>query len=95
MVWGLVLPHHSKSMSPPQILLLSKELVVDDGIKTPGLHLCATCMVRSVAHFGSICSGPSYYCVYRQSHPSKLIYYLCSSKPIGVKVGLLFEHVLI
>ena len=68
---------------------------MDDGIKTLGLHLCATSMVRSVAHFGSIYFRPSYYCVYRQSHPSKIIYHLCSSKPIEVKVELLFEYVLI
>ena len=72
-----------------------KELVVDDGIKTLGLHLCTTCMVRSVAHFDSIYVRPSYYCVYRQSHSSKITYYLCPSKPIEVKVGLLFECVLI
>ena len=40
-------------------------------------------------------SGLSYYCVYRQFHPSKIICYLCSSKPIEVKVGLSFEYVLI
>ena len=67
---------------------------MDDGIKTLGLHLCATCMVRSVAHFDSISFRPSYYCVYRQSYPSKIIYDLCSSKPIEVKAGL-FEYVLI
>ena len=72
-----------------------KKLVVDDGIKILGLHLRATCMVRSVVHFDSIYFRPSYYCVYRQSHPSKIIYYLCSSKPIEVKVGLLFGYVLI
>ena len=68
---------------------------MDDGTKTLGLHLCATCMVRSVAHFDSIYIRPSYCCVYRQSNPSKIIYYLCSSKPIEMKVGLLFEYVLI
>ena len=68
---------------------------MDDGIKTLGLHLCATCMVRSVAHFDSIYFRLSYYCVYRQSYPFKIIYCLCSSKPIEVKVGLLFEYVLI
>ena len=36
-----------------------------------------------------------YYCVYRQFHPSKIIYYLCSSKPIEVRVGLLLKYVLI
>ena len=57
-----------------------------NGIKTLGLHLCATCMVRSVANFDSIYFRPSYCCVYRQSHPSKIIYYLCLTKPIEVKV---------
>ena len=68
---------------------------MDDGIKTLDLHLCATCRVRSAAYFDSIYFRPSYYCVYRQSHPSKIIYCLCSSKPIEVKVGLSFEYVLI
>ena len=68
---------------------------MDDGIKTLDLHSCATCMVRSVAHFDSIYFRPSFYCVYRQSHPSKIIYYLCSSKPIEMEVGLMFEYVLI
>ena len=68
---------------------------MDDGIKTLDLHFCATCMVRSVAHFDGIYFRPSFYCVYRQSHPSKIICYLCLSKPIEVKVGLLFEYVLI
>ena len=67
---------------------------MDNGIKTLDLHLCATCLVRSVAHFDSIYFRFSFYCVYRQSHTSKIIYYLCSSKPIAVKVGLLFEYVL-
>ena len=68
---------------------------MDDGTKTLDLRLCATCMVRSVAHFDNIYFRPSFYCVNRQPHPSKIIYYLCSSKPIEVKVGLLFEYVLI
>ena len=68
---------------------------MDDGIKTLDLHLHATCRVRSAAYFDSIYFRPSCYCVYRQSHYSKIIYYLCSSKPIEVKVGLLFEYVLI
>ena len=33
---------------------------MDDGIKTLDLHLCATCMVRSVAHFDSIYFRPSF-----------------------------------
>ena len=68
---------------------------MDDGIKALDLHLRATCRVRSAAYFYSIYFMPSCYCVYRQSHPSKIIYYLCSSKPVEVKVGLLFEDVLI
>ena len=44
--------------------------------------------------FDSICFWPSYYCVYRQSHPYKIMYNLCLSGPIEVKVGLLFENVL-
>ena len=47
------------------------------------------------ANFDSIYFRPTYYCLYRQSNPSKIIYYLCLSKPIEVKVGLLFEYVLI
>ena len=80
---------------PPRYCDILEKLVVDDGIKTLDLHLCATRMVRSVGNFYSIYFRPSFYCVYRQSHPSKIIYYLCSSKPIEVKVGLLFEYVLI
>ena len=72
-----------------------EEFVVDDGIKTLDLHLRATCRGRSAAHFDSIDFRPSYYCVYRQSYPYKIIYYLCSSKPIELEVGLLFEYVLI
>ena len=68
---------------------------MDDGTITLGLHSCATCGVRSAAHYDSIYFRRSYYCVYRQSHPSKIIYNLCSSKPIEVKVGLLSEYVLI
>ena len=84
-----------KSISPPIYCDFLEELVVDDGIKTLDLHLCVTCMVHSVAHFDCIYFRPSFYCVYRQSHPSKIIYYLCSNKPIEVKVRLLFEYVLI
>ena len=90
-----MLPHHSLSMSPPRYCDSLGELVVDDGIKTLDLHLRATCRQRSAAHFESIFFRPSYYYVYRQSHPYKIIYYLCLSKPIEVKVGLLFEYVLI
>ena len=68
---------------------------MDGGIKTLDLHLRATYRERSAAYFVSIYFRPSYYCVYRQSHPSKITYFLCSSKPIEVKVGLLFVYVLI
>ena len=74
---------------------LEEDLVVDDGIKTLDLLLRVTCRVRSAAYFDSIYFRPSCYCVYRQSHPSKIIYYLCSSKPIGVRMGLLLKYVLI
>ena len=63
---------------------------MDDGIKTLGLHLCATCRERSSAHFDNIYFRPSYYYVYKQSHLYKIIYYT----PIEVKVGLLSENVL-
>ena len=68
---------------------------MDDGVIALDLHLCATCRVCSAAHFDIIYVRPLYYCVYRQSHLFKIIYYLCSSKPIEIKVGLLFEYVLI
>ena len=60
-------------MSPPRYCDLLEELVVDGGIKTLGLHLCATYMERSAAHFDSIFFRPSYYYVYRQSHLYKII----------------------
>ena len=68
---------------------------MDDGIKTLDLYLRATCRVRSAAYFDSIYVRPSCYCVYRRYHPSKIIYYLCSSKPIEVRVRLLLKYVLI
>ena len=82
-------------MSPPQVCDFLEELVVDDGIITLDLHLYAICRVRSAVYFDSIYFRPSYFCVYRQSHPSKITYCLCLSKPIEVKVGLFFEYVLI
>ena len=66
-----------------------------DGVKTLDPHLRATCGERSAAHFDSIYFRTSYYCVYRQSHPYKIICYLCLSKLIKAKVGLVFEYVLI
>ena len=81
---------------PPRYCdFLEEELVVDDGIRTLDLHLRATCRVRSAAYFDSINFRPSFYGVYRQSHSCKIIYYLCSSKPIEVRVGLLLKYVLI
>ena len=67
-----------------------------DGVKTLGLHLRATCRGVVLLIFGSIYfrSCGVYYCVYRQSHPSKIIYYLCSSKSIEVRVGLLLKYML-
>ena len=82
-------------MSPPQVCDFLEELVVDDRIITLDLHLRATCRVRSAVYFDSIHFRPSYFCVYRQSHPSKITYCLCLSKPYEVKVGLFFEYVLI
>ena len=51
-----------------------EELVVDDGIKTLGLHVYATCRELSAAHFDSFYFRPSYYYVYRQSHLYKIMY---------------------
>ena len=63
---------------PPRYCDFLEELVVDDGIKILDLHLRATCRVRSAAYFDSLYFRSSYYCVYRQSHPSKIMYYMCS-----------------
>ena len=83
-------------MSPPRYCdFLEEELVVDNEIETLDLYLRATCRVRSAAYFDSIYFRPSCYCVYQQSHPSKMIYYLCLSKPIEGRVGLLLKYVLI
>ena len=52
---------------PPRYCdFLEEELVVDNGIKTLDLHLCATCRVRSAAYFYSIYSR-SYIIVYTVS----------------------------
>ena len=77
-----MLPPPVKSMSPPRYCDFPEELVEDDGIKTLGLHLRATCRDRSAAPFDSIYFRPSYYDVYRQSHPYKMIYYLCLVNPL-------------
>ena len=69
-----MLPRHSKSVSTSRYCNFLGELVVDDGIKTLGLHLCATCRELSAAHFDSIYFRSSYYYVYRQSHLYKIIY---------------------
>ena len=71
-----------RSMSPPQVLQLSEELVVDDGIKTLGLHSSATCRERSVALFGGLCFMPSYYFVYQQSQPFQRKCHLCLVNPL-------------
>ena len=62
---------------PPRYCGFLEGLVVDDGIKPLGLHLRATCRGVVLLIFGSICFRPSYYYVYRQSHPYKIMYYLC------------------
>ena len=67
---------------------------MDDGIKTLDLHLRATCRVRSAAYFDSIYLGLILLCIPTVSSFQDNIYYLCSSKPIEVRVGLL-KHVLI
>ena len=82
-------------MSPPSYYDPPEELVTDDGIRTLDLNLRATSRERSAAHVDSIYFRPFHYCVYRQSHPYKIIHYLPLSKPSEVKVGLLFEYVLI
>ena len=52
---------------PPRYCdFLEEELVVDDGIKTLDLHLCATCNVRSADYFDSIYFR-SYIIVYTDS----------------------------
>ena len=55
---------------------------MNDGIKTLGLHLCATCRELSAAHFDSIYFGSSHYYVHGQSHPSKIIGYSCLVNPL-------------
>ena len=87
-------PRGSLNSSSPRYCDCLEELVVDDGIKTLAIYLRATCRVRSTAHFDSIYFRPLYYYVFQQFHPYKIIYYLCLSEPIEVKVGLLFENVL-
>ena len=66
---------------PPRYCNFLEGLVVDDGIKTLGLHLHATCRGVVLLVFGSICFRPSYYYVYWQSHPYNIIYYLCLLNP--------------
>ena len=67
---------------PPRYCDFQEELVVDDGTKTLGLHLCGTCRERRAPHFDRIYFKPSDYYVYRQSHPYKIIYYLCLVNPL-------------
>ena len=72
-----MLPPLEVDVTPARYCDSLEELLVDDRIKTLGRHLCATCRECSAAHFDGIYFGPSYYCVYRQSQPYKIIYYLC------------------
>ena len=88
---------HSKSISPPQILRLPRGF--SRGWWSQNTRLAFTCNLqgRSAAHFRKHLFKVLYYCVYRQFHLSNIIrqvYYLCLSKPIAVKVGLL-KYVLI
>ena len=53
---------------------------MDDGIKTLGLHLRATCRGVVLLIFGII----SYYYVSRQSHPYKIMYSLFFIEPFQV-----------
>ena len=68
---------------------------MDDGIKTLDLHLRATYRVRSAAYFIAFILGIILLCIPTVSSFKKIIYYLCSSKPIEVRVGLLLKYVLI
>ena len=68
---------------------------MDGGIITLDLHLCATCRVRSAAHLIAFILG-LHIIVYTGSLILTRYYIICFlSKPIEVKVGLLFEYVLI
>ena len=49
---------------------------------------------RRAAHFRKHLSEVLYYCVYRQSHCSKIILLFVLRKPIEVRVGLLLKYVL-
>ena len=69
-----MLPPFQVDVTPSRYCELPDELVVDDGIKTLGLHLCATCRKLRAANFDSISFKPSYYYVYRQSHIYKIMY---------------------
>ena len=65
---------------------------MSDGVKTLGLHLRATCMGVMLLVFGSVYFR-SYIILYTDSLilPRKY-YYLCSSKPVVVRVGLCAER---
>ena len=80
---------------PSRFFDFLEELVVGDGIKNTRPAFTCNLQGRSAAHFRKHLFSVLYYCVYRQSHPSKIIYYLCSSKSIAVKAGLLLKYVLI
>ena len=77
LVRGLMLPPLYVDVAPPRYCDFLEGLVVVDGIKTLGLHLRANCKGVGLLIFESICFRPSYYYVYRQSHPYKITYYLC------------------
>ena len=67
---------------PPRFCEFIEELVVDDGIKTLGLHLRATCRGRSAAHFWKHVLDLHILCISRQSHPYKIMYSLCLLNPL-------------
>ena len=72
-------------VTPPRFCDFPEELVVNGGIKTLGLHLRATCRERSVAHFWLHFLDFILLCIPTVSAFEKK----------EIKVGLLFENVLI
>ena len=67
---------------------------MDDGIKTLGLHLCATCRELSATHLVAFILGLpiTTYTVSLVLQDNMLFVF---SESIEVKVGLLSEHVLV
>ena len=92
LVRNLMVPVTLSRCYPPRFYDFLEELVVGDGVKTLGLHLRATCRSIVLLIFGSIYCR-SYIIVYTDSliFP-RYYYYLCSSKPIELGVGLLLEY---